>query len=177
VKKDTYTSLKIAVKPRQSETITIKYNLFRYETTVDNKDYKIASSSDYMEVGVRHEDSLIEEIIDAFYSNHKDVKDDIELQEWVFEISTNGFSVLKGVNEKRCKSELLTLDGKNKLLKLEMGNLPPRYLFTEQDNLDVYMKFQNSLLDIENKIEMRNKDLKYPYDVLLPSKVPCGIAI
>jgi len=60
---------------------------------------------------------------------------------------------------------------------IEMGNLPPRYLFTEQDNLDVYMKFQNSLLDIENKIEMRNKDLKYPYDVLLPSKVPCGIAI
>jgi len=230
-------------------------------------------------------ENYVEEIIDAFYGNDKDVKDDIELQEWVSEISTNGFSGLKGVNEKRYESELLTLDGKNKLLKLctmimftssaqhaavnflqwdyfcfapngpttmlgkipkeedrgnitkeyviqslpdaeisataaslsltlsdysgdevyllheknkqqksnqnlgadtqsisigkliEMGNLPPRYLFTEQDNLDVYMKFQKSLLDIENKIEMRNKDLKYPYDVLLPSKVPCGIAI
>lgn len=57
------------------------------------------------------------------------------------------------------------------------GILPPRWLFTEQSILNAYLKFQSSLLDIEEHIKMRNKSLRYPYKVLMPSKIPYSIAI
>jgi len=52
------TDIKTAIKPRQPETLTIKTTLLEHETTVDNKDYEIASTSDNMEFEVKH-DSLI----------------------------------------------------------------------------------------------------------------------
>ena len=60
---------------------------------------------------------------------------------------------------------------------IEMGRLPPRWLFTEEKIVAAYMKFQKNLLDIEDQIIKRNKDLRYPYEVLMPSKIPVGIAI
>ena len=60
---------------------------------------------------------------------------------------------------------------------IEIGILPPRWLFTEEKIVAAYMKFQKNLLDIEDQIINRNNDLRYPYEVLMPSKIPVGIAI
>ena len=60
---------------------------------------------------------------------------------------------------------------------IEAGVLPPRWLFTEQNILNAYLKFQRSLLDIEEDIKLRNNGLRYPYKVLMPSKIPYSIAI
>lgn len=57
------------------------------------------------------------------------------------------------------------------------GILPPRWLFTEQSILKAYLKFRSSLIDIEKHIKRRNKGLRYPYEVLMPSKIPYSIAI
>jgi len=57
------------------------------------------------------------------------------------------------------------------------GILPPRWLFTQQNIVNAYLKFQKSLLDIEDHIKMRNKGLRYPYKVLMPSRIPYSIAI
>ena len=57
------------------------------------------------------------------------------------------------------------------------GIQPPIWLFTEQNIVNAYLKFQRSLLDIEDHIKMRNKGLRYPYKVLMPSRIPYSIAI
>ena len=54
---------------------------------------------------------------------------------------------------------------------------PPRWLFNEQDVKTAFITFQNRLHRIEEKITERNSKLDVPYDVLLPSRVPSGIAI
>jgi len=42
---------------------------------------------------------------------------------------------------------------------------------------DVFRRFCKNLDDIEAQIIGRNKELKVPYTVLLPSKIPAGIAV
>ena len=54
---------------------------------------------------------------------------------------------------------------------------PPRWLFNEQDVKTAFITFQNRLHSIEEKITERNLKLDVPYDVLLPSRIPSGIAI
>ena len=54
-------------------------------------------------------------------------------------------------------------------------------LFTETDAKLAFDQFQDRLEEIEKAIESRNEKLKdkgdVPYEVLLPSRVPVGIAI
>ena len=58
---------------------------------------------------------------------------------------------------------------------------PAKMLFTELDAKLVFEKFQERLQQIEDVINERNAKLKeqggIPYEVLLPSRVPYGIAI
>ena len=42
---------------------------------------------------------------------------------------------------------------------------------------EVFERFCKNLDDIEAKIIARNKGLKVPYTILLPSKIPAGIAV
>ena len=41
----------------------------------------------------------------------------------------------------------------------------------------MFERFRKKLDDIEAELVERNKDLKVPYDILLPSKIPAGIAV
>ena len=56
-----------------------------------------------------------------------------------------------------------------------------KFLFTEPEAKSVFDRFQETLGQIEDTIENRNNDLKdkgeTPYEVLLPSKIPYGVAI
>ena len=52
---------------------------------------------------------------------------------------------------------------------------PPELLFTEHEVLDAIDRFQSNLLAIEEDILLRNKELKVPYEALLPSKIPYGV--
>ena len=56
-------------------------------------------------------------------------------------------------------------------------NVTPSWLFGEKSVTDIYAKFRNNLCDLENWMKERNKALEIPYSVLLPSKIPAGIAI
>ena len=63
---------------------------------------------------------------------------------------------------------------------IRRGILPPRWLFTEKDAIEAHAKFRRGLRAIEEKIKTRNNGLSYPfepYEVLLPSRIPCSIAI
>ena len=66
-------------------------------------------------------------------------------------------------------------------LDIDDGKFPPRWLFNEEEVKVAFLGFQIKLQEIENEINERNEKLKQsgdvPYDVLLPSKIPCGIAI
>ena len=65
--------------------------------------------------------------------------------------------------------------------ELDAGKYPPRWLFHEEEVKIAFLKFQLNLRGIENGINKRNEKLAekglVPYDVLLPSKIPSGIAI
>ena len=63
------------------------------------------------------------------------------------------------------------------LMSSKLGILPPRWLFTEEDVTVAFKKFRRAMHEIEDKITIRNNDLKIPYEVLLPSRVPVTIAI
>ena len=54
---------------------------------------------------------------------------------------------------------------------------PPRWLFNEEEVKTAFTNFQNKLHKIEDKIQERNYELDVPYEVLLPSQIPSGIAI
>ena len=60
---------------------------------------------------------------------------------------------------------------------LYLTNTPCELLFTDREVLDAMERFQNSLRIIEEEIKKRNEELKVPYDVLVPSKIPYGIRI
>ena len=62
-------------------------------------------------------------------------------------------------------------------LSLTTNLFPPRWLFNEQNVKTAFLAFQHHLQRIEEQIEERNLDLDIPYTVLLPSRIPCGIAI
>ena len=55
--------------------------------------------------------------------------------------------------------------------------LPPRWLFNEEEVKSAFGSFQKKLEQIQNEIEKRNEELDIPYEFLLPSKIPFGIAI
>ena len=57
------------------------------------------------------------------------------------------------------------------------GFFPPRWLFTEEDVEIAYNKFIEALREIQKNILKRRDTGMTPYEVLLPSKVPYGIAI
>ena len=60
------------------------------------------------------------------------------------------------------------------------GILPPKWLFTEPEVIYAHKIFQKELNDIEGQITNRNNKLSRPYEayeVLLPSRIPCSIAI
>ena len=54
---------------------------------------------------------------------------------------------------------------------------PPEWLFTEPEARAALKKLQLTLKSIEDEIRKRNYHLKIPYEVLLPSRIPYGIAI
>ena len=58
---------------------------------------------------------------------------------------------------------------------------PPRWLFTDEKVDEAYQEFISHLKRIEADIKTRNNALecqgKVPYEVLMPSKIPYGIAI
>ena len=66
-------------------------------------------------------------------------------------------------------------------LDIDDGKFPPRWLFNEEEVKVAFLGFQIKLQEIENEINERNRKLKQRgdvlYDVLLPSKITCGIAI
>ena len=66
-------------------------------------------------------------------------------------------------------------------LNIDCTRYHPRWLFGEEKAKIAFSKFQWKLREIENEINERNEKLTeegcVPYDVLLPSKIPSGIAI
>jgi hypothetical protein len=54
---------------------------------------------------------------------------------------------------------------------------PPRWLFTENEVDIAYNKFVSDLRDIQNDILKRREKGTTPYEVLMPSRIPYGIAI
>ena len=54
---------------------------------------------------------------------------------------------------------------------------PPRWLFTKGEVDKAYFNFLIKLSEIEEKIINRREEGKVPYEVLLPSRIPYGIAI
>ena len=61
--------------------------------------------------------------------------------------------------------------------ELYLTTTPPELLFNDIEVLQAIDKFQNSLHEIEIEISKRNSELKIPYEVLLPSKIPYGISM
>jgi len=53
----------------------------------------------------------------------------------------------------------------------------PRSLFVGDEAKPILDKFKQNLEDIENEIVERNSGLKVPHMVLMPSRIPAGIAI
>ena len=58
-----------------------------------------------------------------------------------------------------------------------MNMEPPEWLFTESEARVALKKFLATLKSIEDEIKTRNYGLRVPYDVLIPSRIPYGIAI
>ena len=69
------------------------------------------------------------------------------------------------------------VNGENYATQIKSIVLPPRWLFNEDEVKLAFGSFQKKLEKIEEGINIRNKELDIPYDVLLPSKIPFGIAI
>ena len=57
----------------------------------------------------------------------------------------------------------------------------PSWLFEEGDNgriaREVFNQFSRNLAEAEKKMRKRNEDVKVPYTVLYPSKIPAGISV
>lgn len=66
-------------------------------------------------------------------------------------------------------------------LTMAKGLIPPRWLFTEEKATTAFLAFQHKLQQIEDEIVERNTALEQsgsvPYEALLPSRIPSGIAI
>ena len=69
------------------------------------------------------------------------------------------------------------VNGENYATQIKSIVLPPRWLFNEDEVKLAFGSFQKKLEKIEEGINIRNKELDIPYAVLLPSKIPFGIAI
>ena len=61
--------------------------------------------------------------------------------------------------------------------ELFLTDTPRELLFTDNEVIEAMNKFQEDLQAVEKDIIMRNQDLKVPYEVLQPSKIPYGISI
>ena len=53
----------------------------------------------------------------------------------------------------------------------------PSWMFREEKAKTTFRKFCKRLKGIEKEMVQRNRGLKVPYTVLLPSKMPAGITI
>jgi len=57
----------------------------------------------------------------------------------------------------------------------------PSWLFEEGDKgriaREVFNQFSRNLAEAEKKMRKRNEDVKVPYTVLYPSKIPAGISV
>ena len=78
---------------------------------------------------------------------------------------------LLGIGETNLEPSSLAMN------KLTSQSYPPRWLFNEEEVKTAFTNFQNKLHKIEYKIQERNFELDVPYEVLLPSQIPSGIAI
>lgn len=194
-------------------------------------------------------EEYVSDFVDFYYPSDKDIQDDYELQDFVKEISENGFIRLKQLSMPRNFTEKREL--KNLLVKIIFtttakhssfnffeyqrfipnapyaieGPLPteadrgtmtfkmmferipsrekygpelsglfdvmtaafsdnqtwltemPRSLFVDDEIKPIMDKFKSNLEKIEKEIVARNRGLKVPHMVLLPSRIPAGIAI
>ena len=57
------------------------------------------------------------------------------------------------------------------------GFFPPRWMFTEPEVEEAYNRFIDELREVQKTILRRRGKGTTPYEVLLPSKIPYGIAI
>ena len=53
----------------------------------------------------------------------------------------------------------------------------PSWMFGEEGPKIVFQRFCNNLQQLEEEMEERNINLRVPYTILLPSKIPAGISI
>ena len=60
---------------------------------------------------------------------------------------------------------------------LYLTQISPRWMMNEPQVKECYQQFVAHLMIIEKKIKERNKMLKIPYHILIPSKIPYGIGI
>lgn len=60
--------------------------------------------------------------------------------------------------------------------KVFLGEFPEKY-FTEPRVLHILEQFSHNLKEAEKKIMERNKSLEFPYEYLLPSRIPSSISI
>ena len=87
--------------------------------------------------------------------------------------STSSDNIAKGSpNRKICANKESAA-----IKSLSSRLFPPRWLFMEDEVKTAFISFQNRLHRIEDKIKARNVKLNIPYEVLLPSRIPSGIAI
>ena len=60
---------------------------------------------------------------------------------------------------------------------LYLTEITPRWMFNEPQITEYHQQYVAHLTKIEKKINERNSTLKFPYTVLLPSKIPYGVGI
>ena len=54
---------------------------------------------------------------------------------------------------------------------------PPSWIFGEEGPKNVFERFCSRLQTVEEEMVERNKSLRVPHTILLPSKIPAGISI
>ena len=86
-------------------------------------------------------------------------------------------NIEKDPSQDDCNEIKENLESANLATPIQRNFLPPRWLFNEENVIQAFASFQKRLQQIEDEIEQRNKELEIPYAVLLPSKIPFGIAI
>jgi len=194
-------------------------------------------------------EEYVSQLVDFYYSTDTDIKEDYELQDFVKEISEEGFGRLKlmslpnTLNSKEDLKQLLvrimfTTTAKHSTFNFfeyqrfipnapysiqgplptetDRGNITyqmifdripsrekygpdlsglfdvmtaafsdkqtwlgemPRSLFVDDEIKPIHAKFMENLEKLEQELKTKNRGLKVPHMVLLPSRIPAGIAI
>ena len=61
--------------------------------------------------------------------------------------------------------------------ELFLTAMPHELLFTDIEVIEAIKKFHENLQAVEKDIIIRNQELKVPYEILRPSKIPYGISV